>query len=128
MIPSTIPAPEPRQENAKPLIADANSRLEQAMFPVGSSARLSFSVTLLYAYCLRIACVNPANATVGDVGPIIVAVTEIVIELTDALGGASLSGCTSQDVLGLISALLKVFFFLTISFSLFIVKNMFTII
>ena len=109
-----IPAPEPRQENAKTLIADANIRLEQAMFPVGSSAYLSDSVTLLYAHGLRIACVNSANATVDDVGPIIVTVTEIVIELTDALGGASLSGCTSQDVLGLISALLMVLSALTI--------------
>ena len=105
-----VPAPEPRQSNAKTLLTNANSQIVQTMYPVGSSAYLLFSVMLLYAYGLRIGCVNSNNATAGSVGPIITEVTEIVSDLVSGLRGSSLSGCTTQDILELVATLLKVLF------------------
>ena len=105
-----IPAPEPRQSNAKTLLTNANSQIVQTMYPVGSSAYLSFSVMLLYAYGLRIGCVDSNNATAASVGPILEVVAGIVGDLVSDLQGASLSDCTKQDILGLVATLLKVLF------------------
>ncbi|KAH9067538.1 hypothetical protein EDB87DRAFT_3591 [Lactarius vividus] len=85
-----IPAPEPRHADAKALITGTNVLLRKALLPI--------------------AHVNSANATSEYVSPAIDQVVEIVTELVDALRGSSLSGCgcTSQDILELVSATLQI--------------------
>ena len=106
-----ITAPEPRQLNAKTLLTNANNQVVQTIYPVGSSAYLSFSVMVLYSiYGFRIGRVNSNNATADLVGPILEDVTEIVSGLVSDLKGASLSGSTTQDILELVATLFKVLF------------------
>ncbi|KAH9046786.1 hypothetical protein EDB84DRAFT_1435231 [Lactarius hengduanensis] len=85
-----IPAPEPRRADAKALITGTNVLLRKAMLPI--------------------AHVNSANATSEYVTPVLDQVVEIVVDLVDALKGSGLSGCgcTSQDILELVSTTLQI--------------------
>ncbi len=105
-----IPAPEPRHADAKALITSTNVLLKKAVLPIGTSACLSFSFTLLYAHRLCIAHLHSANAMSECVTPVIGEVVEIVTDLIDALRGSGLSscGCTSHNILVLISTTLEV--------------------
>jgi hypothetical protein len=105
-----IPAPEPRHADAKALITDCNYRLQSVILPIGTSACLSFPLTQVYAHGLRIAYVNSDNATSEYVSPVLDEVVVILTDLVDGLQGSGLSGCgcTSQDILGLISTTLQV--------------------
>ena len=65
---------------------------------------------LVYAHSLRIAHIHSDNATSEYVTPVIGDVVEILTGLIGGLQESGLSGCgcTSQDILGLISETLQV--------------------
>ena len=70
----------------------------------------SLPLTPKYTHGLRIAHVNSANATSQYVSPVLANVVEIIKDLVGDLQGTGLSGCgcTSQDILGLVSETLQV--------------------
>ena len=102
-----IPAPKPRSSNTKALFTGVNGQLVNTMYPVGSSACLSFSSTLLYAYSLRVACATPSNNTAVNIDPILTEVISVVNGLIYSLKESGLD-CTVQEILELVADLLKV--------------------
>ncbi|KAF8262300.1 hypothetical protein EI94DRAFT_715290 [Lactarius quietus] len=85
-----IPAPEARSASAKALLYNANDQIATAMLPV--------------------ACATSTNATADYVAPLLTEVTQILDGLVSDLEGSDLSGCTTQEILTLLSNLLSVLF------------------
>jgi hypothetical protein len=104
-----IPSPEaPRTVNPMTLIRDTNVRLEKTLV----SLRMCCLPTPHATHANRIYTdyLTPSNATSDCFVPIIGEVVEIVGELVSALQGSNISGCdcTSNDILVLFAAMLKV--------------------
>lgn len=103
---------ESQPQDPKALISSTNIALERALLPLSSC----YSPPLRFARGSRLlpflAYVTSANATEGQMRPVINEVVVIVAELTSGLRESSLSscagGCTQFDIVELIAITIKV--------------------